>query len=83
MGLDMDLLLVIVMVAVVLVLALLLVLALGIAAKAADGGDQETGWLSALASLRSPSGKPFFANRKAMRDFVETLDDARDEPPRS
>jgi hypothetical protein len=81
MGLDMDLLLVIVMVAVVL--ALLLVLALGIAAKAADGGDHETGWLSALASLRSPSGKPFFANRKAMRDFVETLDDARDEPPRS
>lgn len=77
MGFSMDLLLVIVIV--VVTLALLLVLALGIAAKAADGGDHETGWLSALVTLRSPSGKPFFANRKAMRDFVETLDEVRDE----
>lgn len=77
----MDLMLAIAMVAVVL--ALLLVLALGIAAKAADGGDQETGWLSALASLHSPSGKPFFPNRKAMNDFVDVLDDVREESPRS
>lgn len=76
----MDLLLVIVVVAVAL--ALLVVLALGIAAKVADGGDQETGWLSALASLHSPSGKPFFANRKAMRDLVDVLDDAREESRR-
>lgn len=60
----------------------MLVLALGVAAKAADGGDKETGWLSTLVTLRSPSGKPFFANRKAMRDFVETLDEVEDDPPR-
>jgi hypothetical protein len=78
MVLQMDLLLLIAVVAAGL--ALLLVLALGVAAKSADGGDQEGGWLSALVALRSPSGKPFFASRKAMRDFVETLDDVEDDP---
>ncbi len=77
----MDVLLIIFAVGVLL--ALLLVLALGIAAKDADGGDHETGWLSALVSLRSPSGRPFFADRKAMRDFVETVDDVNDESGRS
>ena len=77
----MELLLIIALVAVSL--ALLIMLALGLAAKAADGGDRETGWLSALVTLRSPSGKPFFANRKAMRDFVETLDEVREEHPRN
>ena len=65
----------------VLVLVVVLVLALGVAAKRADRGDLESGWLSALIALRSPSGRPFFPNRKAMRDFVETLDDAHDDPP--
>lgn len=58
-------------------MALLLVIALGLAAKRADSGDRDTGWLTAVASLRSPSGRPFFASRGAMSRFVEDVDDVR------
>jgi hypothetical protein len=73
---------VILIVAIAVTVALLLVVALGVVAKSADGSDHQTGWLSALVALRSPSGKPFFASRKAMRDFVETLDDVEDDEPK-
>lgn len=60
-------------------LALLLVLALGVAAKRADHGDRDTGWLVAVAALRSPSGKPFFANRREMSKLVQAVDEVRDD----
>lgn len=70
--------LVLVVVAVLVLVALLLVLALGVAAKRAERGETYAGWLMAVASLRSPSGRPFFPNQTAVRRFVDDVDDAKE-----
>ncbi len=61
------------------VIAVVVTFALASVAKRADRQDTEMGLLDALARLRSPSGKPFFANRESVSDFVETLDGARND----
>jgi hypothetical protein len=66
-------------IAIVAVLTVLLGLALMSAAKGADELDTETGVLATLASIRSPSGRPFFANGESMQDFVRTLEESRSE----
>jgi hypothetical protein len=63
----------------VIVMSLLVGLALALLAEGTDEVDRDAGMLVKLASLRSPSGRPFFANPEAMQDFVTTLDDTRDE----
>lgn len=59
--------------------AFVVTFALASVAKRADRQDSEMGLLDALARLRSPSGKPFFASRESVSDFVETLDGVRDD----
>ena len=60
------------------VVGTLFVLALVFAAQGADEQDHESGVLATLATVRSPSGRPFFANSESVQDFVKTLDDSRD-----
>lgn len=66
-------------ISVLLLLSLLLGLALGSMAYGADERDSKAGVLTALAAVRSPSGRPFFADAESVRDFVKTLDDTRAE----
>lgn len=63
----------------ILVVSLLLGVALGAMANGADERDSKAGLLTALATVRSPSGRPFFANAESVQDFVKTLDDSQDE----
>jgi hypothetical protein len=39
--------------------------------------------ITKLAALRSPSGRPFFASGESVQEFVETLDESREQAPRS
>ena len=62
----------------VVVVSLVFGLALMSAAKGADEMDSETGVLATLASVRSPSGRPFFATSDSVQDFVATLEESRE-----
>jgi hypothetical protein len=56
-------------------LVLVFTLALAVSARSGDNRLWEDGPLSLLGAIRSPSGRPFFASRNAMRDFLETMED--------
>jgi hypothetical protein len=74
-----DLSLIAMIVIAVVVVSLLLGLALGTMAYGADERDSKAGVLTALAAVRSPSGRPFFPDEESVQDFVKTLDDSREE----
>ncbi len=77
---DMSLIaMIVIAVLALLLISLLLGLALGSMAYGADERDSKAGVLTALAAVRSPSGRPFFANADSVRDFVQTLDDSHEE----
>jgi hypothetical protein len=60
-------------------LAIVFLLALMSAANRTAESDREAGVLATLAAVRSPSGRPFFASPESVQDFVETLDESREE----
>lgn len=56
-----------------------LILALAVAAKSADEQSHATDLFSLLASLRSPSGKPFFGSSRSIDEFADVLESTRRE----
>lgn len=60
---------------VVVGLVLVFTFALAASARAGDNRLWDDGPLSMLGAIRSPSGRPFFASRNAMRDLLEVMED--------
>ena len=56
-------------------LVLLFSIALASAAGWADSERYEGGPLATLGALRSPNGRPFFANSRAAKELVEAIAD--------
>lgn len=56
-----------------------LILALAAAAKSADEQSEAGGTLGFLATLRSPSGKPFFGSSRSVDEFTAMLESTRSE----
>lgn len=75
----MGLSLIAIVVGAVAVLSLLIGFALALLAEGSEDNDPDAGVLVKLSALRSPSGRPFFATPQAVQDFVQTLDDSREE----